>query len=146
MSYLTVRFQRWHLPLLLQGGHSEGGFHLDNDAATMRALELAPNTWTLVSDGTPIVCGGTLEQWPGRHMAWAYLSKMTAPHMFAATREAYKCVRQVFGRIEFTVRMDFIHGHRWARMLGFVVETPRLVGYGPQGEDHVGYVLLNKGI
>lgn len=143
MSYLVRRFQRWHLPLLLEGGHAEGGFFLQNDPAILRYMEQSPNTWTLVADGAPIVCGGTLEQWPGRHMAWAYLGKVTARHMLAATREAYKCVRRVAGRVEMTVRSDFEPGHRWAKMLGFVVETPRLVRYGPVGEDHVGYILLN---
>ena len=44
---------------------------------------------------------------------------------------------------ESTVRRDFALGQRWARMLGFEIETPVLRQFGPEGEDHVGYVKFN---
>lgn len=141
MSYLLSRFQRWHLACL---GESFGGFYLSDDPALLRHIELSPNTWSVLHDGTPIASGGTLEQWPGRHMAWASLGDSSRRHMLTITRAAYETVRKVKGRVEMTVREDFAAGHRWAKLLGFEVETPRLAHYGPQGEDHVSYVLLNR--
>ena len=103
------------------------------------------NSWTLVIDGDPVACGGTMRQWKGRHTAWMYLNFNTRRHMLAITRAVSDKLDQVGGRIEITVRRDFVVGHRWAKMLGFDVETPVLEAYGPEGEDHVGYVKFNKG-
>lgn len=97
------------------------------------------NAWTGVVDGAPIVCAGTIEQWPGRHIAWAYLVDETRPHMLWITREVLAQLEQVKGRVECTVRRDFEPGRRWARLLGFRPESI-LKKYGPEGEDHIGYV------
>jgi hypothetical protein len=32
---------------------------------------------------------------------------------------------------------------KWAKMLGFRVETPLLTMFGPEGESHVSYVRIN---
>lgn len=142
LEYRVMPFRRWHVDWLLDVGDAEGGFFRP-DQGTMQALERQPNSWTLVLNGDPLMCGGTLEQWPGRHMAWAYLNKNTGRHMYVVTKLASEYVRRAKGRIEFTVREDYEKGHRWARMLGFEVETPLLRAYGPEGEAHVGYVLFN---
>ena len=103
-----------------------------------------------------LACGDTLAQWPGRHLAWAYLNATTGRHMTYITRGARRVIERAQGRVEFSVRRDFAKGHRWARMLGFDVENfpgtkieeypadavvPGLLRrYGPEGEDHVAYV------
>jgi hypothetical protein len=114
------------------------------DAATLMHLERCPNIWTLTWDEEPLLCGGTIEQWPGRHIAFAYLNKTTGSHMIFTTKEAVRLLNNAKGRLEFTVRKDFEKGHRWARLLGFTVETPLMRAFGPEGEDHVGYVKFNK--
>jgi hypothetical protein len=43
------------------------------------------------------------------------------------------------------VRADFEMGNRWAKMLGFEVETPLMKNYWPGGIDAVGYVKHNRG-
>ena len=140
--YKVVPFKRWHIDFLLTHGDAEGGsFRLDEP--TLDALEAAPNTWTLLWDAEPLLCGGTVPMWPGRHTAWCFMNKLAARHMTFVTRYARKTLERVKGRIEFTVRADFPQGHRWARMLGFEIETLVLKGYGPEGEDHVGYVKFN---
>lgn len=101
------------------------------------------NSWTGVVDGTPVVCAGTLQQWPGRHTAWAYVAKGTRPHMAWITERVRENLDGLKGRIELTVRADFAPGLRWARRLGFAVESPLLKMYGPHGEDHVGFVRIN---
>jgi hypothetical protein len=87
-----------------------------------------------------LFCAGTIEQWRGRRTCWAYLNKDTGPNMRWITRRCKEHLDAIPGRLEFTVRQDFAAGHRWAKLLGFEVETPLLVAYGPEGEDHVGYV------
>jgi hypothetical protein len=141
-GYLLTRFQRWHVPHL--GDPAAGFSTFAQDFGMLQSLEAAPNNWTMFSGGEPIASGGTLELWPGRSVAWAHLGVVTAEHMLAITREAYRCVRRPQGRVEMTVRMDFPAGHRWAAMLGFKVETACLENYDPDGTDHVGYVLVNR--
>ena len=108
----------------------------------LMALE-KENSWTLVIEGDPVACGGTMKQWVGRHTAWMYLNFNTGRHMRCITRAVSDKLEQVKGRIELTVRRDFLLGHRWVKMLGFDVETPVLMAYGPEGEDHVGYIRIN---
>lgn len=140
--YKVVPFKRWHIDFLLEQGDAEGG-GFRPDAETLRALETAPNNWTLLWEAEPLLCGGTLQMWPGRHTAWAFMNKLAAKHMVFVTRHARTVLGRPKGRVEFTVRKDFEQGHRWAGMLGFKVETPVLENYGPEGEDHVGYVKMN---
>lgn len=135
-------FRRWHMQWLQGAGPAmDGRFGYGID--TVLELE-KQNSWTAVLDGAPVACGGTLLQWPGRHQAWMYMNEGTGPHMLPLTKAVARALGGVKGRVEFTVRADFAQGHRWARLLGFEVETPLLKGYGPEGEDHVGYVRFNK--
>lgn len=137
----VVPFKHWHLQWLKEKGVAEGGV-FDLGTAAVAALELH-RSWTAVADGEPIACGGTVEIWPGRHSGWAYLNKSAAAHMLFVTRAAEQVLQQVKGRIEMTVRCDFKAGHRWAKILGFVLETPVLKQFGPEGEDHSGYTRFS---
>jgi len=141
---VIVPFRLWHYAWLVEGGPPMGGFGPAPDMELLRFMEKT-NSASLVLDGMPILCGGTIEQWKGRHIGWAWLSAKTGPNMLAATRAAVKLMDRAWGRVECTVREDYAIGHRWARMLGFTVETPVLLKYGPEGENHVGYVRFSKG-
>ena len=143
MTRAVVPFRRWHLAWLLEAGKAVGG-QAQFDIDTLLTLE-KHNNWTVVIDGEPMACGGTLQQWPGRHIAWMYLNAKSGPHMRYLTRVVKEGLEKVVGRVEFTVRRDFDLGNRWAQMLGFEVEAPVLRAFGPDGEDHVGYVRINKG-
>ena len=138
MVRAIVPFRRWHVEWLLSGEKSP------YDIETLMQME-KQNSWTAVGDGKPVACGGTVLQWPGRSLAWTCMGPESGRHMRWLTREASRVLGAVRGRVEATVRRDFDLGHRWARMLGFAVETPVLEAYGPQGEDHVGYVRMNRG-
>ena len=139
MDRRLVPFQRWHMAWL-QEGDSVPKFDVD----TLLALE-KQNCWTVVADGDPVACGGTLLQWPGRHQAWMYLNSKTGPHMRFITKAVKAGMDKLQGRIEMTVRADFAQGHRWARILGFRIENEPgiLRAFGPEGEDHVSYVKFN---
>ena len=141
MIYAMVPFRRWHLDWL--GDTMADGNTYRLDLETARMLEKMGTCWTGVVDGDPIACGGIIPVWPGRSQAWILLNEKTGPHMFWITKRVAEALERTKGRIELTVRADFELGHRWARMLGFSVETPRMEAYGPQGEAHVGYVRFN---
>ena len=139
----VVPFRREHLEWIAAAGNTQLGVFVLTPA-DMQALE-AQNSWTLlISDGTPIGCGGTVEQWKGRHIGWAILRHDAGKHMKAITRVTRHVLELARGRIETTVRADFKNGHRWAKLLGFVVENPPgiLKQYGPEGEAHVSYVMF----
>lgn len=137
----VVPFQRWHLEMLEENGVAEGEVvKLPNDI--LAALE-QQGSWTFAVDGEPMMCGGTVQIWPGRSTAWAFISKKAGPHLLFLTRGARDCLAKVKGRIEMTVRIGFDEGRRWAALLGFYVETPYLSAYGPEGEPHTAFVRFN---
>lgn len=129
------------MAVLLSDGICE--FMPQFEPMVLKVMEQSPFAYTLLVDNLPVLCGGTIEQWPGRHTGWAFLNKTTGRHMLWTTRQAREVLGRVKGRIEMSVRADFAAGHHWARLLGFEVETPRLKQYGPEGEDHVGYTRFN---
>lgn len=140
MTKMIVPFRRWHLVWLMGEESLQGSMPMGVE--TLMELE-RQNSWTAVHDGSPLACGGTIQQWRGRHVAWMYLTAKTGPHMGFITRAVKSALEKVEGRVELTVRQDFDKGHRWAKLLGFQVETPVLEAYGPDGENHVGYVRMN---
>lgn len=141
-NYKVVPFKHWHVQWLEEDGEVQGaGTLLTQDV--LKYMEMT-NSRTIALDGRTIMCGGTMTQWPGRHVMWAYLSVRSGPHMMFITHETRKYLREIQGRIECTVRSDFEAGHRWARLLGFRVETAKMEGYGPEGESHTGYVRQSK--
>lgn len=141
-KYMTTRFKRWHLSWLMEHSAAAGGMGPWLSPAERMALEQLDSV-TVTYNGDVIACGGVVPQWAGRSIGWAYLNDLSPRHMVAITRAAQELVARTPGRIELTVRADFPPGQRWARMLGFEVETPLLRRYGPEGEDHIGYVRYN---
>lgn len=134
-----VPFRSWHFEWL--GESIEPCFSMNQ--ATLAALE-SQSSYTGMVEGEVIFCAGLVQQWPTRHIAWALLNRQKAPtHMKWITHSARSRLEGVKGRIELTVRADFPQGQRWAELLGFNIETPRLEKFGPEGEDHIGYVRLN---
>jgi hypothetical protein len=134
MRYKLMRFQAHDLHVLLPNAFPY---------STGIALE-GHKSYTLFFDDEVVGCAGTLEHWPGRHSAWAYFNRNSGGHMVAITRFTQDRLSAIKGRVEMTVQKDFTKGHKWAKLLGFEVETPLLVCYGPKGEDHVGYVKFQE--
>lgn len=138
----VVPFKSWHYEWLIERGPAVDQIGtMGKDKATLALLE-KHNTWTGVVDGSPIAVAGTMQLWSGRHMAWAHMSLDTGPHMVWITKETLTRLEQIRGRIELTVLKDFAAGHRWAKLLGFEVESPLMRGYNPDGSDSVGYVRI----
>ena len=141
MDRRVVPFRSWHYEWLLAKRATPDPRVTLTDRLLTR-LEAA-NSWTGVVDGDPVAVAGTLLQWPGRHLAWAYLGDDTGPHMTWLTLATRRVLRGVEGRVELTVRCDFAAGHRWAKLLGFEVEAPLMKHYGPQHEPHTLYARVN---
>lgn len=104
--------------------------------------------WTALDDGEPMACAGVVEVWQGRAYAWALLSEHAGRHMLALTREIrFRLARLPFRRVEMAVDAGFDAGARWARMLGFRLETPEpMRGYLPHGHDAFLFARVTDGI
>lgn len=133
----VVPFRSWHLAWL--GRTLEPGPM--PDAGVIASLE-GQRSYTGMVDGEVIACAGVVTQWATRHTCWALLGPTAPKHIRWITQEVRKVLAAVPGRIELTVRFDFPAGQKWAEMLGFEVETPCMKNFGPEGEDHVGYVRI----
>lgn len=87
-----------------------------------------------------VAAAGLLRVFDHRAMAWTFMGKHAGPHMRQITRK----VRDVIDsypaqRIEMLVNCDYEAGHRWAKMLGFEVEAPRMRMSGALGQDEALY-------
>jgi hypothetical protein len=109
-----------------------------------QAVQLENVTAFTALDGDEVLaCAGVLELWSGRGAAWAFLAEDLGTRMVAV----HRAVRRYFGlldfrRIEAEVAVDFPQGHRWMRLLGFELESPRMRGYFPDGSDAALYVRV----
>jgi len=134
-----VPFEAWHAADVT-ARNKDTPYIVAFTAAEM--LEEVGGSFSYLVDGEIVACGGLIEQWAGRHQAWMFFTPAAGKHMLAITSRIKRTLEVTPGRIEMTVIKDFELGHRWAKMLGFGVETPCLKAYGPAGEDHVGYVRV----
>ena len=97
-------------------------------------------------DGKLLGVAGICLLWPGVGEAWAVPTewgRRHGKHYHRAVRDGYRQIvtEQRLRRVHAWVDAEFWVGIRWAMALGFRVETPRLRGYGPQGQD---FVLLSQ--
>lgn len=106
-------------------------------------LEDTRYSYTAVSEGRVVACGGVFEYWPGRGEAWMEMAK-TCKREFLEIHNAVKRFLDIcpLTRIEMTVDSDFDEGHRWARSLGFEMEAERMRKYGPDGKDYALYARI----
>jgi len=141
MALSVVPYRAWYLKWLQDKGVAEGG-GLEFTDSQRHALQEHPG-WVVLNGEEPIAAGGLVRIWPGRWSAWMYMTKDTAPYMLFITRAARERLKAAKGRIEMTTQCLFEPGHRWAKLLGFRLETPRLEAYGPDGEAHSGYARIN---
>lgn len=107
-----------------------------------RALE--GNAWSFRVGELIVACGGTQVMWPGRSAAWFYMTVFALPYKHTILKKVKEVLAAApEGRVECTACASLLHRERWMRFLGFELESPLLKGYGPFGEDHVGYVRFN---
>lgn len=143
-GYRVVPFEAWHVKALSLAEDAETGYAELLDPNVHSPLESTQAWSVLSSEGDVVACGGTIRQWKGRYVAWAYMTPQTGCCMLRLTRLVRDVLDEISGRVEITVRADFAAGRRWAELLGFEVENPPgvLRRYGPEGEDHISYVRV----
>lgn len=103
----------------------------------------AIEAYTAIEGDRVVGCAGVLELWKGRAAAWAFLAGDLG-RKFVPFHRAVKRFLAVaeYSRIEAEVALDFDEGHRWARILGFELENPRMRKYFPDGSDAALYVKV----
>lgn len=107
-----------------------------------RQLAKAPSFSVLDGDEV-VMCGGAFEMWPGRCLCWALLAEHIGHRMATCVRATRRFLEEVAApRYELDVEHDHAEGHRFARLLGFDVETPQLRAYYPDGSDGTMYVRV----
>jgi hypothetical protein len=102
---------------------------------------------TIMKDGVPILCGGVIEYWTNRGGLWAIVSKECGPSDFVTVHRLVEAFINAlpYPRLEFHVDVDFDNGHRWAKLLGFSCEAPRMRAYQPNGRDAALYARVKHG-
>lgn len=94
--------------------------------------------------GECIAASGCVPVFPHRAVGWAVVSDKASPHMLALVRKFRRVLSNLdYQRIEASVRSDFNHGHRFAKLIGLQLETPEpLRKYGANGEDEMIYAMV----
>lgn len=109
---------------------------------------IAQGAMSFIVDGKVMVCGGIANYWPGRGEAWTLFSEQSK-YCFVSTLRAIKRYLNAelntrFNRIELSVPVDFMVGHRRALILGFKVEIPRAKKYFQDCQDAVIYSMVRE--
>lgn len=103
------------------------------------------NSFTCFKDDKIIACFGWFKIYPTRGVLWSYLSEYANKNLVEGTRIARKLINDLpFKRLEIEVDCEFEQGHRWARMLGFELETERSKSYRIDGNDSSIYVRIRQ--
>nr|DAU13512.1 MAG TPA: Protein of unknown function (DUF2833) [Caudoviricetes sp.] len=107
-------------------------------------LLLMGDGYTVLHDGRVVGCGGIWPMTDYMGRAWALVGQEAGPVLLAASRVVRHFLTQNdYVRLDTPVRRDFTNGHRWARLLGFVNETPErgMKYYGYDGGTYDLYAL-----
>lgn len=112
---------------------SEGAYLLEN-----------PYTLSAWADYRCVGAGGLLEIWPHRALAWMILSEGAGAYMMPLVRKVRRGIKASgYKRVELTVVEGNKAGHRFARLVGFQLETPEpMRAYGPTGNAEFMYALV----
>jgi len=103
------------------------------------------NAYTVVLDGVIVCCAGVIEYYKGRGEAWSYLGADLGSNMVPVYRAIKKYIDTIdVRRVEMTVDVDFEPGHRFAKLLGFELEAPRMKAYDINGRDKALYARIKN--
>jgi hypothetical protein len=103
-------------------------------------------SWSGFRDGECIGCAGIIDLpgWPHRAIAWALIGDDVGRDMIQIVRFVRNFIAtHPTERIEINVDCEFENGHRFAELLGFKLEAPRMVKYGHGGRDMALYARVN---
>lgn len=111
--------------------------------AAMLEGHIALSAW----DG--VVCigvAGLIPVWPHRAVAWLILSDRSSECMLPLARKVRRVLKAApYRRVELTVAEGFDAGHRFARVIGAVRETPEPMRfYGAGGGNEYMYAVIKE--
>ena len=99
---------------------------------------------TIYDDDGIVACMGLFPIGESKAVAWAFMGRSAGkhlPYLFQFTAKHLDAAP--FRRIEATVVAGFEPGHRWHRMLGYVLETPEgMKMYDGEGNTHYQYARV----
>lgn len=132
---------------LLYVAPQSGDIHNKNMYLTPEYAEIlaAPDNYALSAwAGSKCVGGaGIIQVNKFRAIAWALVGRDARPYMRQITAKVKEVIwEHPSQRVEITVDAEFLEGHRWARMLGFTMEAPRMVKHGILGNDETLYARI----
>lgn len=109
----------------------------------MAHLETNNLSFSLKRDGKLLCIAGIAPLWPNVGEGWAIFAKDVKENFLEIHKIVKKFIKESdFNRVQMTVKFGFYEGHRWARLLGFELECPRMKHYLPTGEDVSMYVVI----
>jgi hypothetical protein len=112
-----------------------------------KVLENGTHNYTVLVDGSPLLCIGVAEYWNGRGEAWAVFDPECKAHFFKLHNAAKKLLAECpVKRIEASVAVEFTPGHRWVRALGFTLENFCARSFLPDGKDASLYSRILVGV
>lgn len=137
-----VPFKAEHI-MQLQLQPRQGAFFYDDYSPEHgRLLEQHGEGYTAIVDGRPVACAGMVDQWRGRALAWALIGADAGPHFVRITRAVRRALDMAeWRRIEMQVDAEHGEAIRWARMLGFEVES-KMRAFLPDGRDAFMFVRI----
>lgn len=129
--------------------------HLQPAQAWMQPLVDAPayaqqmaacDSYTALLEGAVVAVAGLVTIWPGRAHLSALISdgfKDSGAFVVLHREVLRRLAASPIARVEATVDGGFEAGHRWMRMLGFRLETPKgMAGYMPDGRTSYLYARV----
>jgi hypothetical protein len=136
-----IKFIPQHLDLLMLQPAQKDMQHLF--ANPEYGQSLAEGTSFTATDGEVVyACGGVVEMWQGRALAWILLSEFSTRHFVKIHRTVKRFFEIApYHRIEAAVDVGFKEGERWAKMLGFQYEGT-MKGYTPDKRDCDLYAIV----
>lgn len=137
MQFVPMKAEHALLLRNLVGVHA----HVEITQELAEAVEASGTAVTALDGDEVLGIAGLTEKWEGTAVAWSWLSRKWKRHARAITEEIKRNLdKSDAPRIELAVKTDFEGGHSWAQRLGFTIETPFAMRYGPDGDNYSVYV------
>ena len=106
------------------------------------AKSLEGNSFSGVVDNNVIACGGIMDIWQGRGVAWMLLSSNISKWFLKIDRAIRVQIAQSdLQRLEAYCYCDHLEGKRWLELLGFQQEGI-MKKFTPDGKDHYLYARV----
>lgn len=101
--------------------------------------------YTALFKGEAVFCGGVMVYGKNRGEAWALFGNLPSSLFVTVHRKTAQFLKTCpLDRIEAVIDFEFFQGRKWAKMLGFKLEAPRLERYFENGRDGSLFCLIKK--